>query len=139
MTEVSLDHLSERTKAGKEARARAGYHSGSVPFGYRPPDYPKAPDGAPLTWRPPPLPVRPDPMTFPTLVRMGELVAQGWTDADIAEDLEESLSHLSRFGAPRFTKDAVAAMRRSWFPREFAPGCGHGTIQTPKYETLQKH
>ena len=140
MTEASLDSLSRRTKAGKEARARAGYHSGPVPFGYRPPDYPKAPAGAPSTWRPPPLPVRPDPVTFPTLVRIGELVAQGWTDAAIAEELAESLSPTSRFSAPRLTKDTIAAMRRSWFPREFAPGCGHGTIQTPSGELVEgKH
>ena len=140
MTEASLDSLSQRTKAGKAKRARAGYHSGPVPFGYRPPDYPKAPTGAPSTWRPPPLPVRPDPLTFPTLVRMGELVAQGWTDAAIAEELAESLSHTPRYGAPGFTKDTVAALRRSWFPREFAPGCGHGTIQTPSGELVEgKH
>jgi transposase-like protein len=31
-------------------------------------------------------------------------------------------------------------MRRSWFPREFAPGCGHGTIQTPSGELIEgKH
>ncbi len=137
MTEASLDHLSERTKAGKEARARAGYHSGPVPFGYLPPDYPKAPTGAPSTWRPPPVPVRPDPLTFPALVRIGELVAQGWTDADIVEELRESLSHPSRFGAPRFTKETIAAIRRSWFPREFAPGCGHGTIKTPSGELVE--
>ncbi len=140
MTEASLDTLSQRTKAGKAERARAGYHSGPVPFGYRPPDYPKAPTGAPSTWRPPPLPVRPDPLTFPVLVHLGELVAQGWNDADIAEELTQSLSHTSRFGARRFTQDTVAAIRRSWFPREFAPGCGHGTIQTPSGELVEgKH
>jgi transposase len=137
---ASLDHLSQRTMAGKEERARAGYHSGPVPFGYLPPDYPKAPAGAPSTWHPPPLPVRADPVTFPALVRMGELVAQGWTDTAIAEELMKSHSHPSRFDAPRFTKDSIAALRRSWFPREFAPGCGHGTIQTPSGELVEgKH
>ncbi len=140
MTEASLDHLSERAMTGKEERARAGYHSGPVPFGYLPPDYPKAPSGAPSTWRPPPLPVRPDPVTFPALVHIGELVAQGWTDVAIAEDLAQSLSHSSRIGAPRFTKESIAAIRRSWFPREFAPGCGHGTIKTPSGELVEgKH
>ena len=140
MTAASLDSLSQRTKAGKEERARAGYHSGPVPFGYRPPDYPKAPAGAPSTWRPPPLPVQPDPVTFPALVHLGELVAQGWTDADIVEELKESLSHTPHIGARHFTKDTIAAMRRSWFPREFAPGCGHGTIRTPSGELVEgKH
>jgi hypothetical protein len=140
MTDSSLDHLSQRTKAGKAERARAGYHSGPVPFGYLPPNYPKAPAGAPSTWHPPPLAVRPDPLTFPALVRIGELVAQGWTDAAIAEELAESLSHTPHIGAPRFTKDTVAAIRRSWFPREFAPGCGHGTTQTPSGELVEgKH
>jgi transposase len=140
MTDSSLDSLSQRTMAGKEERARAGYHSGPVPFGYLPPDYPKASAGAPSTWRPPRLPVRPDPVTFPALVHIGELVAQGWTDAAIAEELAESLSHSSRLGAPRLTKDSIAAIRRSWFPCEFAPGCGHGTIQTPSGEVVEgKH
>ena len=140
MTEASLDLISQRTIDGKEERARAGYHSGHIPFGYLPPDYPKAPAGAPSTWRPPRMPVRPDPVTFPALVRMGELVAQGWTDVAIAEELAESLSHSSRFGARRFSKDTIASIRRSWFPREFAPGCGHGTIQTPSGELVEgKH
>lgn len=140
MTEASLDPLSQRTIAGKEDRARAGYHSGPVPFGYLPPDYPKAPACAPSTWRPPRLPVRPDPVTFPALVRMGELVAQGWTDAAIAEELAESLSHPSRFGTRHFTKHTIASIRRSWFPREFALGRGHGTIQTPSGELVEgKH
>jgi hypothetical protein len=104
MTEASPDSREQRTKAGKEARARAGYHNGPVPFGYQHPDYPKAPAGAPSTWRPPPLPVRPDPLTFPVLVHIGELIAQGWTDADIAEELAESLSHtpdLALVASPR--------------------------------------
>lgn len=60
--------LSKRTIDGKEDRARDGYHNGQVPFGYLPPEYPKAPDGAPSTWRPPRMPVRIDPINFPALV-----------------------------------------------------------------------
>ena len=50
--------LSKRAIDAKEDRARDGYHNGSVPFGYLPPEYPKAPDGAPSTWKPPRMPVR---------------------------------------------------------------------------------
>lgn len=71
--------LSKRTIEGKEDRARDGYHNGSVRFGYLPPQYPKPSDDATSTWRPPRTPVRPDPETFPALVRIGELVAEGWT------------------------------------------------------------
>jgi hypothetical protein len=35
------------------------------------------------------------------------------------------------------TKDTIAAIRRMWFPREFAPGCGHGTIETPSGELIE--
>ncbi len=132
--------LSKRTIDGKEDRARDGYHNGSVSFGYLPPMYPKAPDGAPSTWRPPRMPVRPDPLTFPALVRIGELVAQGWTDRAIADELEGYMSVTSRFGERMLSKDTIAAIRRSWFPREFASGCGHGTIETPAGELVEgKH
>ncbi|HEY7419492.1 MAG TPA: recombinase family protein, partial [Ktedonobacteraceae bacterium] len=123
--------LSRRTIDGKEDRARDGYHNGSVSFGYLSPEYPKAPDGAPSTWRPPRVPVRPDPVTFPALVRIGELTARGWTDRAIADELEGYISKTARFGERLLTKDTIASIRRSYFPREFAPGCGHGTIVTP--------
>jgi site-specific DNA recombinase len=132
--------LSKRTIAGKEDRALEGYHNGNVPFGYQRPEYPKAPDGAPSTWRPPRMPARPDPVTFPALVRIGELAAQGWADRAIADELEGYISKTARFGERLLTKDTVAAIRRSWFPREFAPGCGHGTIETPSGELIEgKH
>ncbi len=129
--------LSKRTIDGKEDRARDGYHNGSVSFGYLPPEYPKAPDGAPSTWRPPRMPVSPDPINFPALVRIGELAAQGWSDADIADELEGYISRTSRFGERMLTRDTIAAIRRSWFPREFAPGSGHGTIDTPSGELVE--
>src|SRR5712692_7529127 len=132
--------LSKRTIDGKEDRARDGYHNGWVPFGYLPPEYPKAPDGAPSTWRPPRMPARPDPVSFSALVRIGELVAMGWTDTAIADELEDYISHTPRFGERPLTKDTIAAIRRSWFPREFVPGCGYGTIETPSGELVEgKH
>ncbi len=132
--------LSKRTIDGKEDRARDGYHNGWVSFGYLPPEYPKAPDGAPSTWRPPRMPARPDSVTFPALVRVGELAAEGWADRAIADELEGYNSVTSRFGERALTKDTIAAIRRSWFPREFAPGCGHGTIDTPSGELVEgKH
>lgn len=135
-----IRQLSKRTIDGKEDRAREGYHNGWVPFGYLPPEYPKAPDGAPSTWKPPRMPARPDPVRFPALVRIGELAAQGWTDRAIADELEKYISDTPRFGERLLTKDTIAAIRRSWFPREFAPGCGHGTIDTPSGELVEgKH
>lgn len=90
--------LSKRTIDGWEDRAREGYHVGYVPFGYLSPDYLKAPDGAPSTWRPPRMPVRPDPVTFPALVRIGELAAEGWSDSAIADELDDYTSRTPRFG-----------------------------------------
>src|SRR5690242_5591713 len=80
------------------------------------------------------------PITFPVLVRIGELTAGGWTDRAIADELEGYLSKTARFGERLLTRDTIAAIRRSWFPREFAPGCGHGTIETPSGELVEgKH
>ena len=98
MNEAYVRQLSKRTIAGKEDRAREGYHNGNVSFGYLDPEYPKAPDGAPSTWRPPRMPARPDPETFPALVRIGELVAEGWTDRAIANELERG-GYLSKTAA----------------------------------------
>lgn len=132
-----IRQLSKRVIDGKEDRARDGYHNGWVPFGYLPPVYPKPPDDATSTWRPPRTPVRPDPVNFPALVKIGELAAQGWLDSAIADELEDYWSRTSRFGVRQLTKDTIAAIRRSWFPREFAPGCGHGTIETPSGELIE--
>jgi site-specific DNA recombinase len=140
MNAAYVRQLSKRVIDGKEDRARDGYHNGSVPFGYLPPEYPKAPDGAPSTWKPPRMPVRRDPINFPALVRLGELAAQGWADAAIADELAGHFSITPRFGQRPLTKDTVAAIRRSWFPREFAPGSGRGTIETPAGELVEgKH
>ncbi|HTK07233.1 MAG TPA: recombinase family protein [Ktedonobacteraceae bacterium] len=137
MNEAYVRQLSKRTIDGKEDRAREGYHNGWVPFGYRPPEYPKAPDGAPSTWRPPRMPACPDPVTFPALVKIGELTAKGWADQAIADELEGYISKTSRFGERLLTKDTIAGIRRSDFPCEFAPGCGHGTILTPAGDLVE--
>ncbi|HLY29505.1 MAG TPA: recombinase family protein, partial [Ktedonobacterales bacterium] len=129
--------LSKVVIDAKESRARDGYHNGQVPFGYLPPEYPKAPDGAPSTWKPPRMPVRRNPATFPALVQIGELAAQGWTDAAIADELSGYFSTTPRYGQRALAKDTIAAIRRLWFPREFAPGCGHGTIETPAGELIE--
>jgi transposase len=74
------------------------------------------------------------------LVRVGELVADGWADRAIADELEGYNSVTARFGERALTKDTIAAIRRSWFPREFAQGCGHGTIDTPSGDQVEgKH
>jgi hypothetical protein len=129
--------LSRRTIDGKEDRARDGYHNGAVPFGYLPPLYPKARDNAPSTWRPPRMPVRVDPATFPALVKVGELAAVGYPDLAIAKELAGFTSTTARFGERALSKDTVATIRRMWFPREFAPGCGHGTVETPSGELVE--
>jgi DNA invertase Pin-like site-specific DNA recombinase len=129
--------LSKRNIDAKEDRARDGYHNGSVPFGYLPPAYPKAPDGAPSTWKPPRMPVRRDPLNFPALVKIGELAAQGWLDSAIADELAEYVTTTPRFGKRPLSKDTIWAIRHMWFPREFAPACGHGTIETPSGELVE--
>jgi len=139
---AQLDHdyvvqLSKRTIEGKEDRARDGYHNGQVPFGYLRPDYPAPPPGAPSTWKPSRMSVVADAETFPALVKIGDLAAAGWSDQAIADALVGYLSRTARFGERALTKDTVAAIRRMWFPCEFAPGSGRGTIETPSGELVE--
>jgi DNA invertase Pin-like site-specific DNA recombinase len=129
--------LSKREIDAFEDRGRAGYHNGKTLFGCLRPEYEKAPDGAPSTWRPPRASAQPDPVNFPALVRIGELAAQGWTDQAIAAALPGYTTNSPRFGARPLTKDTVAVIRRSWFPREFAPGSGKGTVETPAGELIE--
>jgi DNA invertase Pin-like site-specific DNA recombinase len=129
--------LSKREIDAFEDRGRAGYHNGKTLFGYLRPEYAKAPDGAPSTWRPPRAPAQPDPVNFPALVRIGELAAQGWTDRAIAAALPGYTTNSPRFGSRPLTKDTIAAIRGSWFPREFAPGSGKGAVETPAGELVE--
>jgi DNA invertase Pin-like site-specific DNA recombinase len=135
-----LVELSKYTIAALDDRARDGFHLGRQPFGYLPPEYPQSPPHAPSTWRPPRVAVSPDPETFPALVKIGELAAAGWSDSAIADELVGYFSTTPRFGKRALTKDTIAAIRRSWFPREFMPGSGLGTIETPTGERIEgKH
>jgi site-specific DNA recombinase len=122
-----LTVVSDRTIRAKEARAVTGLHNGNVMFGYLPPVDPR-------------LPATPDPKNFAALIKLGELTAQGTTDQQVADLLANSFTKSSRFGERPLTKDTVAAIRRSVFPREYAPGCGYGTIMTPSGQLIQgKH
>jgi site-specific DNA recombinase len=98
MNAAYVRQLSKRVIDAKEDRARDGYHNGHVSFGYQPPEYPQRPKGAPATWQPPRTPVTPDPETFPALVQIGELTAQGYSDAKIADTLTGVVSRTARFG-----------------------------------------
>src|SRR5262249_35265901 len=99
-----LTRLSERTINAKEARSAKGLHNGNVMFGYLPPAQPQ-------------LPATPDPINFGSLIKLGELAAQGMTDQQIADSLADSRTHSPRYGERLLTKDTVAAIRRSSFPR----------------------
>jgi DNA invertase Pin-like site-specific DNA recombinase len=134
--------LSKATIDGLENRGQEGFHNGKVPFSYRRPAHPIPPEDAPASWKPPRLPARIDPVTFPALVRLDELVAAGWSDAAIADELasQDVTSKTPRFGVRPLTKDTIASIRRTWFPREFTPGSGKGTIETPSGELVEgKH
>jgi hypothetical protein len=52
----------------------------------------------------------------------------GWSDQAIADELMGYVTRTLRFGERVLTKDTVAAIRPMWFPCEFAPGSGRGTI-----------
>jgi DNA invertase Pin-like site-specific DNA recombinase len=122
-----LTRLSERTINAKQARSAEGLQNGNVGFGYLPSVHPQ-------------LPATPDPINFGALIKLGELVAEGMTDQQIADSLPDAQTHSPRYGERVLTKDTVAAIRRSSFPREFVSGCGHGTIVSPAGELIEgKH
>lgn len=154
--------VSEKTRIGKETRARLGFHNGDVPFGYLRPADPPRPEGAPLTWKPPRQALIAHPTQFAQLQQMGRWAASGLSDQQIADkcnaqgwltatnkrigprrrfvgeqDDGELVLDQDRSGARPFGKDTVRALLLRHFPREFKPGCGRGTILTPSGERVE--
>jgi hypothetical protein len=99
-----LTQVSERTINAKEARAAEGLQNSNAGFGYAPSAHPQ-------------LPATPDLINFGALITIGELVAEGKTDQQIADSLPDARTHSPRFGERLLTKDTVATIRRSSLPR----------------------
>jgi hypothetical protein len=152
---------SEKTRIGKHTRAVLGFHNGDISYGYEAPDYPPRPPHALSTWRPPRLPAQPHPQNFARLQQIGEWLAAGTSDADVAarcnalgwrtqtakavgparmrmgtaEDGSPRFVH-EHVGPRPFSKDTVRAIRLRWYHREYAPACGKGTIWTTDGQRL---
>ncbi len=139
--------LSEKTVNGKEERARQGWHVGDVPFGYLPPQYPKAPDDGTASWRPPRMPIVPDPKNWPALRLIADLRCKKWSAREIAEELNalgyrtsgrkrvgpkhaRTGDHLYS-GTRLFNADNVRAILNNPLYSAYEPGCEYGTIITP--------
>ena len=152
---------SEKTRIGKRTRAALGFHNGDISYGYQPPDYPPKPPHAPSTWKPPRLPAQPHPEHFARLQQIGEWLATGASDAEVAvrcnhlgwrtqtakavgparkrlgmtEDGTPRFVH-EHVGPRPFSKDTIRAMRLRWYHREYAPDTGKGTIWTTDGQRL---
>jgi hypothetical protein len=76
------------------------------------------------------------------LQQIGEWAAAGASDREIADRAAAAgwvLEHRVR-GVVRWGKPFISTLLTSSFPREFAPGNGHGTIMTPDGERVEgKH
>jgi DNA invertase Pin-like site-specific DNA recombinase len=152
---------SEKTRIGKQTRAALGFHNGDISYGYELPEYPQPPLHAPSTWRRPRLPASPHPQNFTRLQQIGEWLAAGTSDAEVAarcnaqgwrtqtakavgparKRLGTTEDGLPRFvhehvGPRLFSKDTIRAIRLRWYHREYAPGCGKGTIWTTDGQRL---
>lgn len=133
---------SQKALAARRERARAGYHNGRITWGYVRPTPPPTPPDAPYNWRPPRKPAQPHPVNFERLQHIGEWAAAGLSDRAIADRAAHNgwiLEHRIK-GVVSWGKPFIYALLTNNFPREFAPGCGHGTILTPDGERIEgKH
>jgi DNA invertase Pin-like site-specific DNA recombinase len=136
--------ISQKALDAHRQRARAGYHNGRVAWGYRRPPRPAPPPDAPYNWRPEAMPAEPHPMNFPRLQQIGAWAAAGLSDREIAARAEAAgwiLEHrIKGKGVVGWGKPFIRALITTPFPREFAPGSGHGTIVTPDGQRIEgKH
>src|SRR5258707_202359 len=123
------------------------WHVGDVPFGYLPPQYPKAPDDGTASWRPPRMPIVPDPKNWPALQLIADLRCKKWSAREIAEELNalgyrtsgrkrvgpkhaRTGDHLYS-GTRLFNADNVRAILNNPLYSAYEPGCEYGTIITP--------
>jgi DNA invertase Pin-like site-specific DNA recombinase len=152
---------SEKTRLGKRTRAALGIHNGDISYGYQAPDYPPRPPQAPMTWKPPRMPAQPHSQNFARLQQIGEWLAAGISDGDVASRCNalgwrtqtakavgpaRKRVGMTEDGSPRFmhehvgprpfSKDTIRAMRLRWYHREFAEGTGKGTIWTTDGQRL---
>ena len=124
--------VSQKSIIARRVRAHDGYHNGPVKWGYQRPTPPPPPPDAPYNWRPPRAPAEPHPVTFSRLQQLGDWYAAGMSYrqiADKAAHLGWTLEHRNR-GVVQWSKAFIADLITSPYPREFAPGSGHGTIMT---------
>lgn len=152
---------SEKTRIGKRTRAALGFHNGDISYGYQAPDYPPRPPHAPSTWKPPRMPAQPHSQNFVRLKQIGEWLAEGASDGDVAlrcnaldwrtqtakavgparkqigmmEEGSPRIVH-EHVGPRPFSKDTIRAIRLRWYHREFAPDTGKGTIWTTDGQRL---
>jgi site-specific DNA recombinase len=96
------DNLSQETKKGKAERKRQGFYNGHLPFGLM-----KGADGVPV----------PDPATIDGLRLAFDLAADGRTDREVAQLLNERGHRTTGARGRRnpFTKDTVCAMLQNRF------------------------
>lgn len=133
---------SAKARAARRERAHAGYHNGRLCWGYTRGGRMLPPEDAPANWRPPRVAARPHPEDFARLQQLGAWAATGLSDRQLAARAAAAswtLAH-PHTGVVPWTKSFVAELLTNPFPREFAPGSGHGTILAPDGERVEgKH
>lgn len=144
MNEDYLRKISYHVRKGKKAKAREGYSNGYPMFGYQVPEIHIAPQIGNLQRE---REIRrrivytPHPTYFLALQKLGELL--GEQPPRSASGVAEELNRLGytywspQRGERRWVGKYVYHLMARSYHREFAPGCGHGTIETPDGECVE--
>jgi DNA invertase Pin-like site-specific DNA recombinase len=139
-----LRKLSGHVRKGKLGKARQGYSNGFPMFGYRMPEIVISADNGQLSQVRRRVVYEPHPEYFAVLQKVGELFAQEppLTVLQVAEELNRlGLPYLSRQSGPRIWSESIlSSLLYRQYPREYAPGSGHGTITLATGELVEgKH
>jgi DNA invertase Pin-like site-specific DNA recombinase len=137
-----LRKLSYHVKKGKKAKAREGYSNGNPMFGYRIPEIIYSAHAGPIAHdQRRRIVFEPNPTCFPALVQLGELLAEEppLTFVQVAEEMNKRGLHFwsIQYGERPWSPQIIEGLLYRVYPREFRPGCGHGTILVPGGEIVE--
>jgi hypothetical protein len=129
--------LSAHVRKGKRGRAIEGYSNSFAIFGYRMPELRISTELGQLSeMRRRRIVFEPHPEYFPALQVLGELLAREppLTLPQVATEMNRlGLPYWSfKYGRRPWSESIISSLLYTVYPREFAPGSGHGSIGVPE-------